>query len=770
MRAVVILSKFEKRHPNRMHMEAIRKMIRENYGLEVEALHPLEGYEDKTYLMKSPAGAWILKEHLPRPGLRERISLEARLMAHFGTTGDYVFPELLPTLSGEEAPEAEGRVYRVMSYLEGTFLGKLPARDWPLAGLGRLLGVLARKSLDFSGLLQEPEASPWDLQHLPLHKANLRKYIQEPPLASAIAYFIQQFESEVEPWRYGLRKGFIHNDANEWNILLRNGEISGLIDFGDSCYSWIVNDLAVGLTYALMDRPDPLDAAQKVISAYSGENRLLPLEADILYYLVAGRLCMSLCNSARARELKPDSAYVSISEEPARRLLMAWLRLNPRAASMAFRKAAGLPEEALPDAARYEQRRRQLFSPALSLSYQRPIIMERSAFQYMYSPDGTTFLDAYNNIMLVGHSHPHVVERGCAAMRRLNTNTRYHYEALPAYAEKLLERFPPGLSRVFFVNSGSAATDLALRLARWYTGHKKVAALQYGYHGNTEAALAVSHYKHREGAEYPETLVCPLPKVFGSGLPDDGQAGRHFSEQLKATLENTGAPLAAFIAEPIVGCGGQVPLPQGYLKQVYPVIRSLGGLCISDEVQVGFGRLGQHFWGFEMQEEIPDIVVLGKPMANGHPMGAVVCTAPIAEAFGKGPEFFSSFGGNPVSCAIGLAVLEVLSRDDLPGHAAGVGQYLTDGLRDLQGRFPHLSDVRGSGLFLGVELTDARGRPATTWAQALKNALREQQVLIGTDGPYDNVLKIKPPLPFNRNNCNELLTKIEGILKGMPFI
>ena len=171
-----------------------------------------------------------------------------------------------------------------------------------------------------------------------------------------------------------------------------------------------------------------------------------------------------------------------------------------------------------------------------------------------------------------------------------------------------------------------------------------------------------------------------------------------------------------------------------------------------------------------MQGVTPDMVVLGKPMGNGHPIGAVVCTQAIAEAFGTGPEFFSSFGGNPVSCAIGQAVLEVLEREDLPNHAAQVGQYLTQGLRELQGRYRHLADVRGSGLFLGVELTDAQGQPATAWAQTLKNGLRERQVLIGTDGPYDNVLKIKPPLPFNQDNCNEILSKIEGILKEIPFI
>ena len=559
-------------------MEAIRKMIRDNYGLEAETIDPLEGYEDKTYLMQTTTGSWILKEHLPRPGLRERISLEAGLMAHLGAAGDYVFPEHLPTHSGEHALEAGGRGYRVLRYLEGTFLGKVPSPQWPVAALGRMLGALARQYPDFNGQWQVLNASPWDLQHLSLHKALLDTYVDDPHLAAVIAYFIQQFESEVAPFRYELRKGFIHNDANEWNILLQNGEITGLIDFGDCCYSWIVNDLAVGLTYALMDRPEPLETARVVISNYCEKASLLPLEADLLYYLIAGRLCMSLCNSARARKLQPDSAYVSISEAPAKRLLMAWLELNPRAAAGVFRTAAGLPVPKPQDPDLYGHRREKLFSPALSLSYKRPIVMEKSAFQYMYAADGTTFLDAYNNIMLVGHSHPHVVEQGCAAMRRLNTNTRYHYEALLAYAEKLLRRFPPELSRVFFVNSGSAATDLALRLARWYTGQGKIVALEYGYHGNTEASLAVSHYKHREGASYPDTLVCPLPKVFGSGLSDNGQAGTHFANQLQALLGEAGTPLAGFIAEPIVGCGGQVPLPAGYLKQVYAAVRSRGGV------------------------------------------------------------------------------------------------------------------------------------------------------------------------------------------------
>lgn len=750
-------------------MEELPKLIREHYALDLASLEPLDGYEDKTYRMVTGTGTFILKEHLNKPGLLERIALEARLMEHYASAGNYAFPKHLLTRKGAFFVLSGNRVYRILEYLDGSFLGDLPPAHRPFASWGRLLGAMSVKAREFTGQEQGLAPSPWDLQHLALHKAALQDSIADQGLAAAIAYFIGQFEAEVEPRRFELQKGFIHNDANEWNILAKNGEITGLIDFGDSCYSWVVNDLAVGLAYALMDQPDPLATARTVIGGYCAESTLTPLEADLLYYLIAGRLCMSLSNSALAKKDRPGSAYVAISEEPARRLLFDWLKINPKAASDTFRQAAGLPAAVPSDPASFQERRQRFFSPALSLSYRQPIVMERAAFQYMYAADGATFLDAYNNIMLVGHAHPHVVEKGCKAMRRLNTNTRYHYEALLSYAERLLARFPAPLNKVFFVNSGSAATDLALRLARWYTGNQKVAALESGYHGNTMAALAVSPYKHREGMRFPDTLVCPLPKAFGSGLADNGSAGAHFGAECREILQRAGS-LAAFIAEPVVGCGGQVPLPAGYLKTVYPAVRALGGVCISDEVQVGFGRLGSHFWGFEMQGVVPDIVVLGKPMGNGHPLGAVVCTEPIAEAFARGPEFFSSFGGNPVSCAIGQAVLEVIDREGLQAHAAGVGQYLIRGFRDLQANYPHIADVRGSGLFLGVEFAHAGGAPATDWARAVKEGLRQGHVLVGTDGPHDNVLKIKPPLPFDRNNSDEVLDKIEAILKGIGFI
>jgi 4-aminobutyrate aminotransferase-like enzyme len=512
-----------------------------------------------------------------------------------------------------------------------------------------------------------------------------------------------------------------------------------------------------------------LKIGSQLIETYCSVTALNELEVDLLYYLVAGRICISLCNSAKALKLRPDSAYIGISAKPAENLLNFWLESGPIKVTNAFRRAAGFPTKSSPSLEFFNASRQKFLSSALSLSYEQPIVMEKAAFQYMYAANGTSFLDAYNNIMLVGHAHPHVTEKGFNAMRKLNTNTRYHYEALYHYSEKLVSYFPDNLSKIFLVNSGSAATDLAIRLAKNYTGKRKIAALEYGYHGNTVSGISISHYKHRNGIEYPETLICPLPHPSRSYKNFEDNPGNKYIEATNAILRNSSDDLAAFFAEPIVGCGGQVPLPKDYLKQVYSLVRQFGGVCVSDEVQVGFGRLGSHFWGFELYDVVPDIVVLGKPIGNGHPMGAVICTPEIAESFSSGPEFFSSFGGNPVSCTIGEAVLEVIENENLQSHAWETGNYLIKELIALQAEFPHISEVRGSGMFLGVELMHSNKIEATSWAKAIKNGLRKKNVLIGTDGPKDNVLKIKPPLPFNSDNANELTEKIHDLLKTIHY-
>ena len=370
--------------------------------------------------------------------------------------------------------------------------------------------------------------------------------------------------------------------------------------------------------------------------------------------------------------------------------------------------------------------------------------------------------------MLVGHCHPSVVVAGQRTLARLNTNTRYIYDEFLSYSEKLLAKFPPSLNKVFFVNSGSAATDLAIRLVKAHTGKKKMMVLEHGYHGNTQNGIDISHYKynHRGGTGRAEDIVeTPLPKVFGSGFDNEDDAAAYFAKKTFSRIIEHEGEIAAFIAEPIVGCGGQVPLPRNYLNKIYPKIRAQGGVCISDEVQVGFGRLGEYFWGYEMYDVIPDVVIIGKPMGNGHPIGAVVTTTEISDSFDNGMEFFSSFGGNPVSCAIGEAVLEVIEKEGLQKQANEVGKYLKNQLHILGKKHPEIADVRGQGLFLGVELLDKNKSSNTQLAATVKNELRNKFILVSTDGPYDNVLKIKPPLYFNIKNVDHLIHELDMIFK-----
>jgi 4-aminobutyrate aminotransferase-like enzyme len=312
---------------------------------------------------------------------------------------------------------------------------------------------------------------------------------------------------------------------------------------------------------------------------------------------------------------------------------------------------------------------------------------------------------------------------------------------------------PEPLSVCYFVNSGSEANELAVRLARAHTKARDMIVLDHAYHGNTTTLIDLSPYKHNgPGGEGAPAWVHAVP------LPaSELDAAEVVS--LVAKLH-----LCGFIAESLPSVAGQIVLPQGYLRRVYETVRGAGGVCIADEVQTGYGRIGTHFYGFEMYDVVPDIVVLGKPIGNGHPIGAVVTTRAIADSFDNGMEFFSTFGGNNVSCAIGLAVLEVVQEENLQQHALRIGERLLEGLRSLQQRHSLIADVRGSGFHLGVELIRDL-EPATLDANRIVNRMREQGVLVGTDGPHHNVLKIRPPMPFSATDADHLLTTLDESLK-----
>ena len=404
--------------------------------------------------------------------------------------------------------------------------------------------------------------------------------------------------------------------------------------------------------------------------------------------------------------------------------------------------------------------------PSLSLSYDEPLHIVYGKRQYLFDAEGNRYLDCVNNIQHVGHCHPKVVEAAQKQYKKLNTNTRYLDETIVTYAKNITATLPDGLDVCFFVNSGSEANDLALRLVRQYTGQKATIILDGAYHGHLCSLIEISPYKHNgPGGKGPPNFVytLPMPDSF-RGKYQGVNCGDKYIEEMQTIINEIhkkGKGVSTFIVEALMGCGGQLILPKGFLKKTFDLVREAGGLCISDEIQIGFGRVGTNFWGFETEGVIPDIVTMGKSMGNGHPLSAVVTTRKIADSFNNGMEYFNSFGGNAVSCAVGQAVLDVIKGEGLQENALEVGGYLLNQLKNLQNNYDLIGEVRGRGLFIGIELVKDKLVPAAIEARNIVNHLKDKGILLSVDGPDHNVIKIKPPLVFNKENSDELVKKID---------
>ena len=752
----------------------MKKLIKKQFGYTDIELIQLNGYDNANYLVKTETGKYVFKIYPRNDESLALVAAENETLLFLKDSKNFQYPIPVSFNDGSliKVLEMDGKptICRMLNFIEGQFLGEVVHTENMFISFATLLAKLDLKLQSFNNVTIKTRQWEWDIQYLYLNHKYL-KDIASPNDRKLVNYFFQQFTENVAPALHQLRKSIIHNDANEWNVLVNNGQVTAIIDFGDLAYSPLVNELAVAIAYACFDKEKPLDWAVVMLNAYHKTLALEENEVRVLYYLIAARLCISVCNSAYSKKQNIENEYAQVSEKQAWELLYRWLRVNPIDAENRFRTAIGLKPLPVKSTNTILKQRHEVISPLISVSYSKPLNLNRSAFQYMYDVHGNTYLDAYNNIPHVGHSHPKVVEAGQRQMAKLNTNTRYLYDLLPEYAHQLLAKFPDTLDKVFFVNSGSEASDLAIRIARMHTGLNDIMVMEHGYHGHTQTDIDISDYKfsHKHGQGQKDLIVrADIPDTYrGVYTNNDGSAGKLYARDAIEKIAARSEPIAAFISEPIVGCGGQVPLATGYLKALYPEIRKQGGVCISDEVQTGFGRLGDYFWGFEVQEVVPDIVIIGKPMGNGHPIGAVITTGEIAESFSGGVEFFSSFGGNPISCAIGLSVLNVIEEEGLQENARLVGNYYKSLLRDLQNEFSCIGDVRGSGLFLGVELVkdQANKEPDTILAQHLKNELRNKHILISTDGPHDSVLKTKPPLCFTKADAVSVTQKLYDIIK-----
>ncbi len=1001
------------RHPAPAYgLDELAAIALEHFGLD-GTVEPLDGERDQNARLSAACGTYVVKvaNLAEDPGT---LDLQVALLRHLEATDpELAVPRVVPTANGAPFAAVDGHRVRVVTHLPGRPLASVASGDRTPdleVELGRLVG---RVSVGLQGFGHPAAHRPdflWNLDAAQQVRPWLAD-IADPADRAVVERALHRHAQRVLPVLHRLPAQVLHHDANDFNVLVEGGHVSGLIDVGDAVFGRRANELAVALAYALLDVPDLVATARRVIGGYVTVAELTDDELGVLFDLAAARLAMSVAiSSHRSREF-PDNEYLTVSQAPALRLLrrltamraeflacvardaagrsavprhdaiVAWLGsdacrpVSPlpfdlrRAGRLVISLADDAPgmhvagdpvaywqwlqgEMAAHDAqvaigrygedrscyggdqfvtdapetrsvhlgidlfvaedtplramlpgtietvvdndlpfdygptviVRHEageagpfwvlyghlsrrtlqtvqpgqrveagqviafvgdhtvnggwaphvhlqivtdlladpetgpdgnfegagepsrlsvwrqlapdadlllrlgpetwqnadgpeallERRRVDLGPSLSTSYRRKLSIVRGEGAWLIDHTGRHHLDCVNNVCHVGHAHPRVVEALARQAALLNTNTRYLHRTILDYAERLAATFPDPLGVVYFVNSGSEANELALRIARTVTGRHDVVAVDWGYHGNTNDLVEISAYKFRRAGgagRPPHVQLAELPDPYRGRLRSTAtDAGEGYGDDVAAALaravEHDPRGPAAFIAESISGCGGQVVFPEGYLARAHHHARAAGALCIADEVQVGFGRVGRAMWAFELQGVVPDIVTLGKPMGNGHPIAAVVTTPAIASAFANGMEFFSTFGGNPVSCAVGMAVLDVLGEERLQERALDTGERLVAGLRELQLRHELIGDVRGEGMYLGVDLvTDRHTRtPATAAAAEVVERLRARGVLVSTDGPADNVLKLKPPIVFGRDEADVLLGELDEVL------
>ncbi len=759
-------------------VEQVAALIAHEYGLEGEVAR-LAG-ENQNYGISTEDGRrFVLKladDSLSSAEIElEHRAVESVLRARVGVA----LPRIVPTSSGRiEASHSSGERAlrgRLLEFVAGTaWIEAGPAEPAQLRDFGRVLALVdvALASVDHPAARRSHQ---WDLEYAAQHRGKV-SLVADRARRRVLESAFHLYAACAAPRLATLPRSLIHADANDENVLVEDGRVVGLLDFGDCIDNPTICELAIALAYVLLDADDPLAAGAEIVGAYHEVRPLSVDELEVLFPLVAGRLASSVAIAAQRRTIDPNRASWFTSEARAWRLLERFDRVDPATAGRALGARTGLAPYAdagTPPAELLERRRKHI-GPSLSISYREPLEIVRGAGQYLFAHDGRAYLDLVNNVCHVGHCHPRVVEAGQRQMARLNTNTRYLYDGLVEYAERLKATLPPPLDTCFFVNSGSEANELALRIATAHTGRRDLLVVDGAYHGNTSKLIDVSPYKFmgKGGAGLPEPWVHVVPLADGyrgahRGMGRD--AGVAYGDEVGAIIARSKAPIAGFLTESLLSCGGQVIPPEGYFETAFRHVRAAGGLCIADEVQVGFGRVGTHFWAFETQGVVPDIVVMGKPIGNGHPMAAVVTTRAIAASFANGMEYFSTFGGNPVSCAIGLAVLDVIRDEGLQAHALEVGTRLRDGLAGLLDRHALVGDVRGLGLFIGVELVRDRAtlEPAAEEASELVNRLRGRGMLLSTDGPLHNVIKIKPPMVLTADDVDMVVRAFDDELAGL---
>ena len=750
---------------------AAGQILRDGFDVEPSSLKPLAGERDQNFRVDTPGGQRFLFK-ISNPADDEPVlAMQAAALRHI----EQVDPGLpvmraLPTAAGKpwaDVPGPDSRTYpaRLFTFLPGRVAvntALTPAAFWShgqtTARLGRALRGFFHPAADY-GIL-------WDITRLPELRP-LLAHVPDGPRRAQLDRILDRFEARVAPALPGLRAQVIHADMSLDNVLFGDDlRVSGIVDFGDMTHAPLVCDLAVAVADVLHGRDDAIEMAGALIGGYVSVTPLEDEEAGLLADLVAARLATEITITAWRCGTYPDNAaYAAAGEPGARAFLDAMEAMGMDVVTRRFREACHrLPYRRSATSDLLERRRRAL--PRSPLFYSRPVHLVRGEGVWLFDPDDRRYLDCYNNVPVVGHSHPRVMQAVTQQQRLLATHSRYLHEAIVELAERLQATLPPELDAVMVVNSGSEANDLAWRIARAATGRAGAVVTAYAYHGLTEATHALSPEEWARGERPAHVATIPAPDGYRGPYrrEDDGWVQRYAAHLDDAARALGDRGLAAIYLDPGFTADGILSPPPSYLQEAARRARALGGLVVADEVQAGHGRSGTHLWSFQASGITPDMVVMGKPMGNGFPVAALVVKSQLLDAIPEEVELFSTFGGNPVACAAALAVLAVIDDEDLVANAGQVGAYLRQGLLTLAARHPLIGDVRGQGLLLGVELIDEEGGPAAGHAHQVTEAMRERGILLSATGPAGNVLKIRPPLVFRPEHADLVVQALDEVL------
>jgi 4-aminobutyrate aminotransferase-like enzyme/aminoglycoside phosphotransferase (APT) family kinase protein len=755
--------------PPRFDERDVPGLARASFGFDGAVERRFESERDQNFLLRAPGGeARIFKisNAGERPDVLDmevgaarhalRVDPTLPVAAPFPTEGD---PDaFIATVVDEE--RGTRHMVRMSAFMPGR--GSTDGIDLDHRALWAYGETLARLGRAMRGFFH-PAADRvllWNVEHC-LTLRPMTASIGDADRRALVRNVFDRFQERVLPRWPGLRAQVMHGDLTLDNALLDDdGRITGIVDFGDMSHTALLADPVSALDSVLSIRQgdELFRAAAALLDGYTSVTPLEPDERALIGDTLAARIALTVTISAWRVERFPENArYIQSWDRNAWSMLEQFAKLGFDETARRF----GAPSE-VPATADLVARRAEVFGTALApLTYSTPLHLVRGRGVWLEDVDGRRYLDSYNNVPVVGHAHPRVANAIADQARELNTNLRYLHPAAIELAERLVASMPEGsgLDTVLFLNAGSEATDLAWRLAAVATGNGGGLVTAHAYHGVTTASTALSPEEWRGGwrPEHVEPFAPPVQEATATADPVRDAVDR---------LAARGHRPAALFVDTAYTSDGVLAPGHAYHAQLASVARDAGALVVADEVQAGYGRTGEHLWSFVACGLEPDLVTLGKPMGNGHPVAAVIARRADVDRLAGQAEFFSTFGGNPVAAAAGLAVLDVIRDEDLIAHASEVGAHLRARLEALMLRHPRVTAVRGRGLLLGAELTRENREPAPELAARVLDAVRDRGVLIGSTGPHDHVLKVRPPLVVTADETDLIVAAIDEALSS----